>query len=75
MFHPMFYILQKYFSQFLVVFNITSEDEGTLWYFSEIYLTVFTNCKSYGVVTHTIQLTFHILWKLAIWTATESNNY
>ena len=43
MFHPMFYILQKYFSQFLVVFNITSEDEGTLWYFSEIYLTVFTN--------------------------------
>ena len=30
MFHPMFYILQKYFSQFLVVFNITSEDEGTL---------------------------------------------
>lgn len=43
MFHPMFYILQKYFSQFLVVFNITSEDEGTLWYFSEIYVTVFTN--------------------------------
>ena len=24
------FTLQKYFSQFLVVFNITSEDEGTL---------------------------------------------
>ena len=63
MFHPMFYILQKYFSQFLVVFNITSEDEGTIWYFSNRNLfKSYTTCKSYEVVTYTIQLTFHILW-------------
>ena len=48
MFHPMFYILQKYFSQFLVVFNITSEDEGTIIYDTsqtEIYLRVILPAK------------------------------
>ena len=49
MFRPMFYILQKYFSQFLVVFNITSEDEGTVWYFSNRNL--FKSVTSYEVVT------------------------